>query len=281
MTLTSLILIFISSLLSQDHIDVLINDVLSGSRDSAAIYLEVIEKKYPNNPKMLFLKGLMEPNGKDAMHIFADLYNMHPTSNYGDDAVMKVAEYYYSAGLYMQSAAWLKKMPLYYTRSEHIERAVKLFLNSLVVSGHRDTAVFYSKVFKRQFPSMDVDGKINTLLKESVHTNNSSAEFVSPKTSNKVGRVPSSPTSIILETKEYSGMYSLQSGAFGLEKNAVDQRINLLAAGYDARITELYRQDRVLFAVRIGYYLNKRDAQAIRHKIKSKMDLSTIIVINE
>ena len=36
---------------------------------------------------------------------------------------------------------------------------------SLIVSGNRDTAIFYSRVFKRQFPSLDVDGKINELLR--------------------------------------------------------------------------------------------------------------------
>ena len=114
----------------------------------------------------MYLKGLLETNGEEAKTIFAKLYNTHPTSDYGDDAVMKVAEYYYAAGLYVQAANWLKKMPIYYSRSEHIERAVKLFLNSLIVSGHKDTAIFYSRVFKRQFPTLDVDGKIKDLLKD-------------------------------------------------------------------------------------------------------------------
>ena len=39
----------------------------------------------------------------------------------------------------------------------------KTFMNSLIVSGHRDTAIFYSKIFKKQFPTLDVNGKINDL----------------------------------------------------------------------------------------------------------------------
>ena len=158
--------VILSSLISQDHLDALIQDILHGSRDSAAIYLPVIDQKYPNNPTVMYLKGLLETDGEQAMKIFSNLHNIHPTSEYGDDAVMKVAEYYYAAGLYVQASNWLKKMPIYYSRSEHIERAVKLFLNSLIVSGHRDTAIFYSRVFKRQFPNLDVDGKINNLLQE-------------------------------------------------------------------------------------------------------------------
>ena len=133
----------LSILPAQDHLDVLIQDVLLGFRDSAAVYLPTMEKRYPNNPSLMYLKGLLENNGEEAMVIFSKLYNTHPSSEYGDDAVMKVAEYYYAAGMYVKAASWLKKMPIYYSRSEHIERAVKLFLNSLIVSGHKDTAVFF------------------------------------------------------------------------------------------------------------------------------------------
>jgi len=247
----------LSCLVSQDHLDALIQDVLHGSRDSAAIYLPAIDQKYPNNPTVMYLKGLLETDGDEAMKIFSNLYNTHPTSDYGDDAVMKVAEYYYAAGLYVQAANWLKKMPIYYSRSEHIERAVKLFLNSLIVSGNRDTAIFYSRVFKRQFPTLDVDGKINHLLQEFEKSKKQKeqAEAQSPE--------PVEPVDITVEYKTEvpidqidsaldNGIYSLQSGAYGVLENADQQKINLIIAGFDARITELYRNNKVLYAVQFS-----------------------------
>ena len=275
----------LSCLVSQDHLDALIQDVLHGSRDSAAIYLPAIDQKYPNNPTVMYLKGLLETDGDEAMKIFSNLYNTHPTSDYGDDAVMKVAEYYYAAGLYVQAANWLKKMPIYYSRSEHIERAVKLFLNSLIVSGHRDTAIFYSRVFKRQFPTLNVDGKINHLLQEFEKSKKQKeqAEAQSPE--------PVEPVDITVEYKTEvpidqidsaldNGIYSLQSGAYGVLENADQQKINLIIAGFDARITELYRNNKVLYAVRIGYFNSKEDAQQISSLIKTKVDLDTIVVTN-
>jgi len=275
----------LSCLVSQDHLDALIQEVLHGSRDSAAIYLPAIDQKYPNNPTVMYLKGLLETDGDEAMKIFSNLYNTHPTSDYGDDAVMKVAEYYYAAGLYVQAANWLKKMPIYYSRSEHIERAVKLFLNSLIVSGHRDTAIFYSRVFKRQFPTLDVDGKINHLLQEFEKSKKQKeqAEAQSPE--------PVEPVDIPVEYKTEvpidqidsaldNGIYSLQSGAYGVLENADQQKINLIIAGFDARITELYRNNKVLYAVRIGYFNSKEDAQQISSLIKTKVDLDTIVVTN-
>ena len=278
--------VILSSLISQDHLDALIQNVLHGSRDSAAIYLPAINQKYPNNPTVMYLKGLLETDGDKAMKIFSNLYNTHPTSEYGDDAVMKVAEYYYAAGLYVQASNWLKKMPIYYSRSEHIERAVKLFLNSLIVSGHRDTAIFYSRVFKRQFPTLDVDGKINNLLQE----------FEKSKTQKEQARTqspePVEPAEIPVEYQAdvtndqnesaiMSGIYSLQSGAFSILENADHQKINLIIAGFDARITELYRNNKVLYAVRIGYFNSKENARETSSQIKTKVDLDTIVVTND
>ena len=89
---------------TQEHIEELIQHVLHGVRDSAALSFPTIEQEYPNNASVMFLKGLLEIDGEKAMGIFSKLYNSHPTSNYGDDAVMKVAEYYYAAGLYVQAS---------------------------------------------------------------------------------------------------------------------------------------------------------------------------------
>ena len=274
--------IIISFLYGQKHLDMLITEVLSGSRDSAAIYLPIIEKQYPNNPSMLFLKGLLETKGEDAMQIFVELYNNHPSSKYGDDAVMKVGEYYYASGLYIQSAEWLKKMPIYFSRSEHIERAVKLFLNSLIVSGHRDTAIYYSRVFKRQFPSLDVEGKISDLLEDyenSKKTSKSSIKPISEK-NQEIYNPAASLLSKKTKVDNKSNGYSLQSGAFSLEENAVNQKNYIMNAGFSARIAELSRHNKILYIVRIGYFSTSQEADEIGKKIKSNLDLNTIVVKN-
>ena len=275
----------LSILTAQDHLDALIQNVLHGSRDSAAVYLPTMEQRYPNNPSLMYLKGLLENNGEEAMVIFSKLYNTHPASEYGDDAVMKVAEYYYAAGMYVKAANWLKKMPIYYSRSEHIERAVKLFLNSLIVSGHKDTAVFYSRVFKRQFPALDVDGKINDLLRdfEKSDQEKKSAKEFAPKFSTP----EITPTEIMDETpivtidaNNASGIYSLQTGAYSVMENAESQKINLIIAGFSARINELYKSNRTLYAVRIGHYDSKEEAQRVGAQIKAKLGINTIVITN-
>ena len=285
MKIISFLILFISSLCAQNELDVLIEQVLNGSSDSASIYLPTMEQRYPNNPSLLYLKGLLESNGKEAMQVFVTLYNNHPTSVYGDDAVMKVAEYFYAAGLYVQSTEWLKKMPIYYSRSEHIERAVKLFLNSLIVSGLKDTAIFYSRVFERQFPELNVDGKIKSLLlefKESDKAKGNSNDIVQNFTDfNKVESNQPIQDKIISNQDDISAPFSLQSGAFSSEVNATSQRTELVISGFRARVKELYKSDKTLYAVRIGYFNNREDALKVGEQIKTKLDLDTIIIKNK
>ena len=71
-----IIYIYLSNLaFCQERLDLLIEQVLGGSRDSATMYLPSLEKKYSHNPSMIFLKGLMTLDGEEAKQIFIDLYN--------------------------------------------------------------------------------------------------------------------------------------------------------------------------------------------------------------
>ena len=71
------------------------------------------EKIVPNNPIYLYLRGLIEFEGEKSMNFYKRLYSSDPNHEYADDAAMKIGEYYYSKGLYIQASDWLKKMPVY------------------------------------------------------------------------------------------------------------------------------------------------------------------------
>ena len=166
-------------------------------------------------------------------------------------------------------------MPLFYSRSEHIERALKLFMNSLIVSGNKDTAIFYSKVFKRQFPQIDVDEKINSLL-----INYDDLKLIEEHNLQKHDH-SDEQSDFFKARKINENKFSLQSGAFGSKENAEKQRLILNNAGFNARVIDLKRNKNRLYVVRIGFYDTKEEAGNIANKIKSKLDLSTIVVNNK
>jgi hypothetical protein len=201
----------------------------------------------------MYLAALLETDGDKAREQYQQLFKHHPNSEYSDDAVMKIAEYYYAAGLYIKSSEWSKRMPRYYARSEHIDRAIKLFLNALIISGSKDTAFYYSKVFKKQFPKMDVDTKLSQLLNEleispieevpvEVVEDNTQkgggildkiVETLSGPVPDEIELpMPSFPSKKVVVKEPFS----LQVGAYGEESNADHQKSQLDAVGYPARI---------------------------------------------
>ena len=104
-------ILVISNIFSQELIDEYINQVMSGEISVAMEKLPEYTWNYPNHPGVLYLSALLETDGSLAKEKFSQIYNNHKSSKYSDKSIMKVSEYYYTAGLYVQSAEWLKKYP--------------------------------------------------------------------------------------------------------------------------------------------------------------------------
>ena len=85
---------------------------------------------------------------------------------------------------------------------------------------------------------------------------------------------------VTIDAKNASGTYSLQTGAYSVMENAESQKINLIIAGFSARINKLYKSDRTLYAVRIGHYDKREDAQKVGAQIKAKLGINTIVITN-
>jgi tetratricopeptide (TPR) repeat protein len=257
--LYSLILLFnLNTIFTQD-IDFFIKSAEEGKIEIALDAIVELEQNYPNHPGVLYLNALLEIDGEKAKNLFKDLYDKHPSDDkYTPLAVMRLGEYYYSTGSYIQASEWLKKMPIYYSRSDRIEDALKLFLNSLIITGKTDTAKHYIRVFERRFPKMDFD--INTMISET-----------QTKTSREL-------TPIVQDTKSE---YSLQIGAYGDKKNA--QRIlqKLVINGFSGRIDESNSNGKRLFIVREGYFSSRELAMKHIQLVKKKTGLDGILHKNK
>ena len=123
-----LILLSSSLFFAQTDIDRLINDVYKGNLKEAEESIHKLRTEFPENPSLLFLLALIDNNPDRSIEKYKELFNLYPDSKYADDAVMKVSEYYYTKGLYVKSADWSKKINLYYSDSEHINRSLKMYI---------------------------------------------------------------------------------------------------------------------------------------------------------
>ena len=292
------ILLFISTLFAQEGIEQLIENLQLGETEESLSALPALTRDFPNHAGVMYLAALLETDGDKAREQYQQLYKHHPNSEYSDDAVMKIAEYYYAAGLYIKSSEWSKRMPRYYARSEHIDRAIKLFLNALIISGSKDTAFYYSKVFKKQFPKMDVDTKLSQLLNELeisaieevpvevVENNTQKGEGILDKIVETLSSpvpdgiefpMPSFPSKKVVVKEPFS----LQVGAYGEESNADHQKSQLDAVGYPARVELKESNGRTLYVVKIGYYADRMMAKDVGVKLKSTLGINNIVVANK
>ena len=165
-----------------------------------------------------------------------------------------IREYYYSKGLYVQAADWLKKMPQYYPRSSRSQDAVDLFLKSMIISGKKDTAMFYLQIIQNQMPNVVVNEKYIDMLKET-----------------KMDDPPEDIPQILGES------YYLQIGVYRDYKNARKVRDVLNLKGFDARVEHIKSDGKKLYIVLEGLYPNKVLAQKTSDNIKKRLTYDSII----
>ena len=158
----------LSSLIFVDDLKELknyISKVESGDMDVPYDLIYSYDKIIPDNPVYLYLRGLIEVDGSKSIEYYKKLYNLNPRHEFADDAAMKIGEYYYSIGYYIQASEWLKKMPVYYPRSNRSTDAVDLFIKSLIISGKQDTAMFYLNIIKIKCQMLTLMRNISICLK--------------------------------------------------------------------------------------------------------------------
>ena len=253
-------------LYASPNIDRLINDVVLGIDEEARNKISILIDDYPNDGNVLFLQGLLEQDGLKSIEIYKKIYKFHKNNRYADDAVMRIGEFYYVSGLYIQAAEWFKKIHMYYRRSEHLESGINLFLQCLIIAGSSDTAYSYSETFNNIFPKVQIDSKI----KKTFSKLDKNASVVSNK--KLIEEIESK--------KEKTISFSLQIGAYGNRDNAEKAMYNLRSVGYSSRIDKIDKKNKILYTVRCGYFDSKNEANKIKKRLRIHLGYDPIIVKN-
>lgn len=268
--------LLISLISAQADIDRLIKDVYRGNTQEAEESIYKLRAEFPESPSLLFLLALIDNNVERSIEKYKDIFNLYPDSEYADDAVMKLSEYYYTKGSYLQSAEWAKKINLYYSQSEHINRSLNMYLRGLILTGKEDTANFYVQSFKKKYPDITYeDFPELELVEEKVQQKK---EEEKNKLLEAVKNIKKSllPTNNIDPKKHFS----IQIGAYGNIDNASRVRDELLDLNFNARVDIIYLQtkEKNLYAVREGYFKSKEYARSTQKKIKSRSGYDSIVV---
>jgi len=280
--LLSLLLLY-SIAFAQSEIDKLVEEVYTGNIQNAIDVLPQLKKKYPENPSLLFLDAMLDEDQNRAIKKYKQVYNLHENSKYADDAVMKIAEFYYVNGSYVKSSEWVKKINLYYSQSQHIDRSLNLYIRTLILTGKEDTAKMFMNTFNKKYPNIELDNQEKLDSKEIVidEKEKSKNDKSKPKEKSKILKAVEDIKNTIIEPKhDKRDHFSIQIGAYGDYGNASKVRDELSSLGFNCRIDVIHlsTKNKDLYAVREGYFRSKEYAKNRQKKIKSRSGHSSIIV---
>ena len=244
------ILLIYSSFSLSFNIDSTISKVFKDSIDFKLIQSNAIKTKFRNNPDYIFLDALIEFNGDSASKKYQDFYSSYPKHKHADYAVYEIGSYYYTKGYYVSSSSWFKKIPIHYHKSKLMTKSIEMFFNSMVIAGFSDSLNYYSNIFFKLYPNLDI----------SSYSINYPAELEFGKDLKKDIR------------------YTIQIGAFE-EYNRAESRVYMLSnAGFSVSIFEEEKDGMILYLIREGKYSSKKSANKIAMRIKARTGLSPIIV---
>ena len=234
---------------AQSNIESLVKE---GKFNTARELLPALVQENPDDARTIYFQGLLEKKGESSLKYFETLLSKYPESEYTDDALMQISEYRYARGLYISAERTLLMILREYPESEHIERAINLLMQAMLVTGKADTAKMYLEVFKKKWKDLDVEFPEIEL-----------ANFEEPAES----------TGIVKKEE-----YTIQIGAFGSKKNAQRQRDVFKKRGYKVSLGKKKVANNKLHLVWVGSYSSYDDALAEARVLKAKFGVNYGIV---
>jgi len=196
--------------------------------------------KYPNNAGVLYLQGLVTADGAEAVRIYQGIVDGFPRSEWADDALYKVYQFYYAIGLYRTAELKLNQLRKEYPESQYIATG------------------------------SDVDtGK---LAEESAHDTTTPGPSGGAAEARDQTRAPETSTDVA------QGQFAIQVGAYFSLENAEKQKVFFEDRNYPVEVINRVRESRSLFLVLVGNYLTYDEAKGKAKEVQEKFGISSFVV---
>jgi hypothetical protein len=213
-----------------------------GQVDDVKKILPDLIAKYQNTPGILYLQGRLASDGIEGVKFYQSVVDNFPKSEYADDALYRIYQYYYAIGLYK-------------TADLKFSQLKKDFPNSPHLTGKPNITIP-----REEEPAVNLSKK-DTLAADTQKI--AESQPVSPP--------PATPPVITTS-------YTLQVGAFSTVSNAEKQKNFFDDLGYTTEITNKVRSGRSLYLVWVGNFKSAGEAMQLSKEIKSKYKITGIVV---
>lgn len=122
---------FIAAEFYAQEIDIIpyLKKIESGNVEEAKEDLVKLKEKYPMDPSVMFLDGVLTENGQQAVVIYQIIVDNYPESKYADAALYRIYSYYYALGLYESAKEKLRLLQEKYPSSPYLQVAEQNFIS--------------------------------------------------------------------------------------------------------------------------------------------------------
>ncbi len=230
--------LFVSTAFAQREITRLEEWLQEDRLDEIKDELPDVIKKYPDHPTVLFLQGVFARDADTALGFYEKIVANYGDSKYADNALFRIAQYYYSRKYYQKAADSFAYFIDHYPASRLNDDAQYLLCQSMMAQGKMDSAKECLRNFIKRSPrSPYVDLAVMDLESSHLWSDETVEKSLQQKT---------------LPESKYK--YALQVGAFSKKKNAQQVARKMQRAGLAARVVRINRARRTLYAVWVGKF---------------------------
>ncbi len=264
---------------TQDEVKAAIEQVNQGKADEVRKSLPDLVAKYQNTAGIMYLQGRLATDGIEAVKFYQSVVDNFPKSEWADDALYRIYQYYYSLGLYRSAELKMEQLKHDYPNSpyatgkgiakespEQEEPPVKLPSKDTVADEQTTT------------PPVDTSAEVTEQPK-------SDTIEIKPKVTQPQVTPPqiaksneTEPAPITTAPATTQSPYVLQVGAFSSSANAEKQKNFFEDLGYTVEVTNKIRSGKSLYLVWIGSYQNSEEARRAGRELKTKYKIDSMIV---
>lgn len=111
----------------------------SGKADDVRREVPALLSQYPNNPGVLYIQAMVSRDGAEAVRIYQSIVDNFPQSEWADDALYKVYQYYYALGLYRTAELKMDQLKHDYPSSRYLSAVSDTSSKSVASAAVADT----------------------------------------------------------------------------------------------------------------------------------------------
>jgi cell division septation protein DedD len=228
--------------------------IQGGQAEQVKSELPSLLTKYPNNPGVLYVQGMLTRDGTEAVRVYQSIVDNFPKSEWADAALFKVYQFYYAIGLYRTAEMKMNQLKEDYPQSKYLSRgASDVETKSLAEENSQPEPAV-------QTP-LDAGDSRDT------------PESAEPKPAHHATNAP-----VTSKPSEERGEFALQVGAYTTTANAEKQKHFFEGLRFPVEVITKVKNSKSLYLVLIGSYQTYGEAKAKKAEVKSQYKIDSIVV---